>query len=88
MGKNICKECDWQGLNFQNMQTAHTAQYKKNKQLNQQIERASLVVGPVVKYPPSNAGNVGSIPGWRTKVPHAAEKLSPFATTAEHTGNS
>jgi len=26
LGKNICKwcECDWQGLNFQNIQTAHT----------------------------------------------------------------
>ena len=26
VGKNICKQCDWQGLNFQNIQTAHTTQ--------------------------------------------------------------
>ena len=25
----------------------------------------------MVKNPPSNAGNVGSIPGWGTKIPHA-----------------
>ena len=24
MGENICKQCNWQGLNFQNIQTAHT----------------------------------------------------------------
>ena len=26
---------------------------------------------------PSNAGDVGSIPGWGTKIPHAAGQLSP-----------
>ena len=26
MGENICKQCDWQGLNFQNIQIAHTTQ--------------------------------------------------------------
>ena len=29
MGENICKQCNQQGLNFQNIQTAHTTQYKK-----------------------------------------------------------
>ena len=33
--------------------------------------------GPVVKNPPSNAGDVGSIPGPGTKIPHATEQLSP-----------
>ena len=28
-GENICKQYDWQGLNFQNMQTVHTAQLQK-----------------------------------------------------------
>ena len=37
--------------------------------------------GPVVKNLLCNAGDVGSIPGWRPKIPHAAEKLSPCATT-------
>ena len=39
--------------------------------------------GPVVKNPPSNAGDVGSIPGWGAKIPHATGQLSPRATTTE-----
>ena len=41
--------------------------------------------GPVVKNPPCNAGDTGSIPGQGTKIPHAAGHLSPPATTAELT---
>ena len=26
LGENICKQCDWQRLNFQNTQTAHITQ--------------------------------------------------------------
>ena len=29
LGKNNHKWCNWQGLNFQNIQTAHAAQYQK-----------------------------------------------------------
>ena len=36
--------------------------------------------GPVVKNPPSNAGDMGSVPGRGTNIPHAAGQLSPFAT--------
>ena len=32
--------------------------------------------GPVVKNLPSNAGDVGSIPGLGTKIPHMAGQLS------------
>ena len=39
--------------------------------------------GPVVKDLPSNAGDVGSIPGWGTKIPHATGQLSLCATTTE-----
>ena len=39
--------------------------------------------GPVVKKQPSNAGDVGLIPGWGTKIPHAAGQLSPRTTTTE-----
>ena len=39
--------------------------------------------GPVVKNPPYNAGDVGSIPGQGTKIPHAAEQLNPHTTTTE-----
>ena len=33
---NIWKLCDQQGLNFQNIQTAHAAQYQNNKQTTQE----------------------------------------------------
>ena len=32
--------------------------------------------GPVVKNPPSNAGDTGVIPGRGTKIPHAVGQLS------------
>ena len=41
--------------------------------------------GPVVKDPPYNAGDAGSIPGWGTGIPHASGQLSPSATTTELT---
>ena len=41
--------------------------------------------GPVVKNPPCNAGDMGSIPGQGTKIPHAAGQLSLCATTTELT---
>ena len=37
--------------------------------------------GPVVKNPPSNAGDVGSIPAQGTKITHVTGQLSPRATT-------
>ena len=39
--------------------------------------------GPVVKNPPSNAGDRGSIPGWGAKIPHDPGQLSPRAATTE-----
>ena len=39
--------------------------------------------GPVVKNPPSKAGDVGSIPGGGSKIPHATGQLRLQATTAE-----
>ena len=33
--------------------------------------------GPVVKNSPCKAGNMGFIPGGRTKIPNATEQLSP-----------
>ena len=38
---------------------------------------------PVVKNPPCNAEDEGSIPDWRTKIPHAEEQLNPCAATTE-----
>ena len=39
------------------------------------------MVGPVIKGPPSNAGDLSSIPGWGARTPHAAGQLSPSTTT-------
>ena len=38
--------------------------------------------GAVVKNPPANAGDTG-FEAWSGKIPHAAEQLSPRATTTE-----
>ena len=38
---------------------------------------------PVVKNLPSNAGDAGSIPGWGTKIPHAAGQLSLCSTVKD-----
>ena len=46
MGENICKQCDWQGINLQNTQTAHAAQYQKKKQANQKMGRRSKDISP------------------------------------------
>ena len=39
--------------------------------------------GPEVRNVPSNAGDMGSIPGWGFKIPRAAGQLSLCATTKE-----
>ena len=39
--------------------------------------------GPEVKNSPSSAGDVGSIPGRGTKIPHATGQLSPCTATEE-----
>ena len=36
----------------------------------------------MVKNPPCNAGDKGSIPGWGTKILHALGQLRACATTA------
>ena len=35
MGENICKWYDQQGIDFQNVQTAHITQQQQNKQFNE-----------------------------------------------------
>ena len=39
----------------------------------------------MVKNPPSNAGDKGSIPGQGAKIPHAAGQLNLCTTTIELT---
>ena len=48
------------------------------------VEVGDFPGGPVVKNLPSNAGDMGSIPGQGTKIPHVTGQLpSPRATTRE-----
>ena len=47
------------------------------------LAKEGLPGGSVVKNPPSNAQDLGSIPGRGTKIPHAAGQLS---TTPSPTG--
>ena len=39
--------------------------------------------GSVIKNQPSRAGEMGSIPGPGTKIPHAVGQLNPSTTTEE-----
>ena len=39
--------------------------------------------GPVVKNLPSNAGDMGWIPGQGTRIPHVVGQQSPHATSKE-----
>ena len=39
--------------------------------------------GPKVKNPSCNVGDMSSVLGQGTKIPHAMEQLSPWAVTTE-----
>ena len=39
MGENSFKQCNWQGLNLQNIQTTYTAQQQENQQPNLKMGR-------------------------------------------------
>ena len=41
--------------------------------------------GPVVKNPPCNTGDMGSIPGWGTKIPQATGQHGLCVATIEPT---
>ena len=57
---------------------------KTNKQTHKREERRGYFSpGPGVENLPSNAGDMGLIPGQGTKIPHVAGQLNPHATTVE-----
>ena len=72
-GENICKQCDWQDLVSKIYHSSYSS-VSENKQLNQKMGKklnrlfflkktwASQVL-LVVKDPPANAGDTGSVPG-------------------------
>ena len=49
----------------------------KKKKVPLEKKKRDFPGGPVVKNPPYNAGDTGSIPGQGTKIPHATGQLSP-----------
>ena len=48
-----------------------------------QCELQDFPGGSVVKNPPASAGDMGSIPGLGTKIPHDTGQLNLCATTME-----
>ena len=48
-----------------------------------EIKSGDFPGGPMVKNLPSNAKDMGSIPGQGTKILHTAWQISPHATTTE-----
>ena len=50
MGENICKRSDQQGINLQNIQIAHAAQYqKKNQKQTKKTNQRNQEVGRRLK---------------------------------------
>ena len=45
----------------------------KDNQVEWKTEARDFPGGLLVKNQPPNLGNTGSIPDWRTKIPHASE---------------
>ena len=41
MGENICKQCNQQGVNFQNIQTARATQFRKSNSIKKWAEDLS-----------------------------------------------
>ena len=64
MGENTGKRNNHQGTDLQNIQTAHAAQYQKNKQLNQKIGRRSKYL-----FPPRRHSRRHSFPPRKTYFP-------------------
>ena len=48
---------------------------KRRQFLRQQRQLGDSPGGPMVKNPPSNARDMGSNPGWGTKIPHVMGQL-------------
>ena len=56
---------------------------KKIKSTTKNVWMGGFSGGSVVKNPPCNVEDMGSIPDWGTKIPHASEQLSLCTMTAE-----
>ena len=62
------------------MQVLKSSQFLEQVNISpQNLENGDFLGGPVAKNLPSNAGDMGSIPGQRTKTPRAPGQLRPYA---------
>ena len=79
--KHLQKWCNWQGINLQNLQTAHELNIKKQTTQSKNGQGA-FPSGSMVKNLPANAGDTGLISNsGRAHMPK--RQLSLYATTAE-----
>ena len=80
MGKDkaVCKEASYEAIG--RVWTIDDWGYTK---INILFLKGDFLGGPVVKNPPSNEGDMGSIPGQGTKIPRAAGQLNPHTTITE-----
>ena len=58
---------------------------QKGIKLCKMEEMGTSLVGQWLRIHLPMQGDMGSIPGWRTKIPHAEGQLSPHSTTREPT---
>ena len=59
------------------LETGQGQKQAENRESKQSPPSLPQSCGPVVKKLPPNTGDVGSIPGWGTKIPHSRGQLSP-----------
>ena len=71
----IVLKWDHQEAKWKQLENGKAVEWERieEEETSTQDEPRDLPRGPVVKNPPCNAGDAGSIPGQGTKVPHVAE---------------
>ena len=81
MGKNICKQSNWQEINLQNIQTAHAAQYQKNNQKMGRRPKETFLQG---RHTDGQEAHEKML--WNYFLPNSwdcSQVLKPFTSTVE-----
>ena len=61
-----------------------TTEATQQQQLYLTSKYKDFLGAKLLKNLPCNAGDMGLIPGWGAKIPHAMEQISLRVTTTEH----
>ena len=77
--KRGMEEASGVGENVEREMERHT--FKELRNSNKICVSRDFPGGPVVKTLPSNAGDAGSTPDWRAKIPHASAAKKPQRKT-------